>query len=59
MVDSSRLNKPGIVGTLVKWEGDSAIPEDAGEHPERYPEVLEVVKCGDGYPQPQVIYRRA
>lgn len=54
------MNRPegGLVGVIVKWDGDGQIPDDAAEHPEKYPQVSEVVKCGDGLPAPQVTYRR-
>ena len=43
---------------MVKWDGDPPIPEDASEHPEKYPQVAEVIEGGDGI-ETKVIYRRS
>lgn len=43
---------------LVKWDGDGPIPEDAGDHPEKYPQVSEVIRWTEGS-APEVTYRRA
>lgn len=46
---------------LVKWDGDApqgGIPEDAKDFPEKYPQVAEVIRGGDGIPT-TVIYRRS
>ena len=43
---------------LVKWEGDEPMPADAEFHPEKYPQVIEVIEGGDDQPT-NVIYRRS
>jgi hypothetical protein len=47
----------GMKSTIVKWDGDDPIPEDAHIHPHKYPKVAEVIEGGDGIPT-QTTYRR-
>ena len=43
---------------LVKWDGPGPVPDDAKDHPEKYPQISEVVRSGDNIPT-EVIYRRS
>lgn len=47
----------GLRQTLVKWDGDGPIPEDAAANPKKYPHVVEVMEGGDGIPT-KTLYRR-
>ncbi len=64
-MNEQNRNKPPraiINHRIVKWDGDApdgGIPDDAATHPERYPQVAEVIEGGDGFFGPVVIYRRS
>lgn len=57
MADEIPGIRRGLQQRLVKWEGEGPIPEDASQHPENYPQVIEVVEGGDGIVT-KTIYRR-
>lgn len=57
MADQVPGVRRGFHQRLVKWDGDGPIPGDASTHPEKYPQVIEVIEGGDGIPT-KTIYRR-
>lgn len=57
MADQVPGIRRGLQQRLVKWDGDGPIPDDASTHPEKYPQVAEVIEGGDGIPT-TTIYRR-
>ena len=57
MADQVPGIRRGLQQRLVKWDGDGPIPDDASTHPEKYPQVIEVIEGGDGIPT-KTIYRR-
>lgn len=57
MADQVPGIRRGLQQRLVKWDGDGPIPDDASIHPDRYPQVAEVIEGGDGIPT-TTIYRR-
>ena len=52
--------KPGVTYKLVKWDGDGPVPDDAADNPRAYPQVTEVLECGDtAAAKVKVLYRRS
>ena len=47
----------GMVGRVIKWNGDAPTDPDAYVHPEAHPQCAEIVEFADGIPS-RVVFKR-